>query len=98
MVFPVMKNQWAPGLIAMLFDQADEQNVIAICLMRHDAAFENRGAALNPGHGARTKAPCHALEAVIAGPREPARNVDLILRQHVDGEMRSGQKRLCTAA
>ena len=63
---------------------ADEQHVIAGAMPRVVAAFEPCDAAVDQRDAGAAQPIVDALEAVRVRPRKPAREIDLVVRQHVD--------------
>ena len=66
-------------------DLADEQHVVARAMDGVVPAFEPRDAAFDQRRAGGTDPVGHAREAVGMGPREAAGELDLVVRQHVDG-------------
>ena len=88
----VPKRPWwntspAPLSPAAGLDRADEQHVVAGPMPRVVAAFEPRDAALDQRHAGGAQPVVDAGEAVGVRTREPAREVDLVVREHVDRVM-----------
>ena len=65
-------------------DLADEQHVVAGAVPRVMAALEPRDAAVDQRRVGRAQPVGDAGEAVGVRPREAARELDLVVRQHVD--------------
>ena len=85
----VPKRPWwntRPGAVAALagLDLADEQHVVAGAMPRVVAAFEPRDAAVDQRRIGAAQPVRDAVEAVGVRPREPARELDLVVREHVD--------------
>ena len=78
-------------------DVADEQHVVAGAMARVVAALEPRDAALDQRRAGPPEPIVDAGEAVGVRPREPARELDLVAREHVDrvalGRLERGEAR-----
>src|SRR2546428_9129675 len=69
-------------------DFADEKNVVARRVKRVMPAFEPCRAAFDQRRIGLAKAECHACEAISVWTRKAARELDLIVREHVDHVLR----------
>ena len=63
---------------------ADEQHMIAGAMPRVVAALEPRDAARDQRDAGTAQPIVDALEAICVRPRKPAREIDLVVREHVD--------------
>src|SRR5437879_4174794 len=69
-------------------DFADEKHVVARRVKRVMPAFEPCRAAFDQRRIGLAKAECHACEAISVWTRKAARELDLIVREHVDHVLR----------
>src|SRR5207253_9888734 len=73
--------------VAGVFNQSDENRVIALDVPGHRAALELRQRALDQRHAVTAQAVRHAVEFVEARRREAARDLFVTVAQEVDGEV-----------
>ena len=74
----------APLLRPQVIDFADEQHVIARPVPRVVPALEPRDAAVDQRRARRAQPVIDAREAIGVRTREPAREIGLVVREHVD--------------